>query len=400
MFPLSDAPIIPSLLDTDLYKLTMMQAVFHQHPHVNVEYEFKNRTGGVNLLSYKEKIETEIASLCNTLRFQSAEIEYLTHLPFMKRHFLDLLQMFQLNPQHVSVYDADGRLGINIKGGWLYTILFETPILALISEIYARHKSENSESMSMFELGERRLLEKIELIREVPDFKFADFGTRRRFNRQWQEHVITTLIKEVPTNFVGTSNVAFAKQFGIKPIGTMAHEWLQAGQGMQNIRVSQSQKVMLQSWVNEYRGKLGIALTDVIGIDAFLIDFDDYFAKLYDGVRHDSGDPYIFGDKIIHHYERFNIDPLSKTIVFSDGLNFKTALEILEYFRGRIQVAFGIGTNLMNDFPQYKALQIVLKMTKCNGNSVAKISDTDGKTMCTDEKYLAYLKNVFAEKSV
>jgi nicotinate phosphoribosyltransferase len=194
--------------------------------------------------------------------------------------------------------------------------------------------------------------------------------------------------------FSGTSNVNWARLYGISPIGTMAHEWIQAGQAV-GVRLVDSQKYMLQKWVDEYRGDLGIALTDTIGMDAFLRDFDKYFAKLYDGVRHDSGDPFEFARRFIDHYRNFGIDPRTKTLVFSDGLTFEKAVAIHKAFSGVINVSFGIGTNLTNDFPGVTPLSIVMKMQRCNGQPVAKISDEPEKAQCQDPNYLAYLKSVF-----
>jgi len=232
------------------------------------------------------------------------------------------------------------------------------------------------------------------LEKEIPfiNYKYADFGTRRRHSRAYQELVLERLLRLTPNYFVGTSNVHFAKQFNVKPIGTMAHEWLQAFQAL--TRVADSQKLALETWANEYRGDLGIALSDVVGFDAFLRDFDKYFSKLFDGCRHDSGDPFEWGDKLIEHYELMGINPHTKTAVFSDGLNFKEANKIYDYFHKRINTSFGIGTYLINNCG-FIPLQIVIKMIECNGSPVAKISDSPGKGMCTDGSYLEYLNKTF-----
>ncbi len=201
-------------------------------------------------------------------------------------------------------------------------------------------------------------------------------------------------MKDLP-NFIGTSNVYFAKKYNLKPIGTMAHEWIMAGQGQEDVSLRNSQKAMLQAWCNEYRGDLGIALSDTLGVDAFLEDFDLYFAKLYDGIRHDSGDPDVWARKVICHYSKLGVEPKTKTLVFSDGLTFETAAKIYNKFKFAAKVSFGIGTNLTNDFEDITPLQIVMKIVKCNGLPVAKISDSPDKGMCNDKEYLTYLKKVF-----
>jgi nicotinate phosphoribosyltransferase len=277
-------------------------------------------------------------------------------------------------------------LHITVKGSWLLTILFEVPLLAIVNEVYFDNIYPSE--------GVKKLSEKLQMVHGIEDFKFADFGTRRRFKAEWQKVIVETCVKTVPNNFVGTSNVRLAMENGIRPIGTMAHEWIQAGQNV-GVRLMDSQKRMLQAWVDEYRGDLGIALTDTLGVNAFIRDFDGYFAKLYDGVRHDSGDPIEWGEKMLAHYNELRIDPRTKTFVFSDGLTFPKAVEILDHFRNRVKVVFGIGTNLTNDFEGIEPLQIVMKMTECNGRPVAKISDSPGKGMCHNEEYLAYLKSVF-----
>ena len=370
----------------------MQQVVLHHFPEVDVKYKFKCRTPNVDLLPYQEIIRDEIDNLCN-LRFTNEELDYLKQLPFIKKDFIDFLRLLELNRDHVRVFEENGELQISISGPWFLTILFEVPILAIVNETYFKHQVPNPNYDGALE----RLKNKIEFAYSLgKKYKFADFGTRRRFSFDWQQKLIEHLVKSKinSRNFVGTSNVFCAKEFGIKPIGTMAHEFIQAGQAL-NVRLIDSQKFMLQRWVDEYRGDLGIALSDTLGIDAFLKDFDKYFAKLYDGVRQDSGDPFEACEKIIAHYRKLNIDPKSKVIIFSDGLDFKQAESLLREFGDRIKVSFGIGTNLTNDFPNAEPIQVVIKMVRCNHQPVAKISDTPEKGMCDDLQYLDYLKRVF-----
>jgi len=384
--------IIISLLDNDFYKFTMMQGVLHHYPDVDAEYTFNCRTPGVNFSGILEELEKELDALC-TLRFSKDELEYLRKIPFFKKDFIDFLSLMKLNREHVIPEITDeGALSIKVRGSWLLTILFEVPVLSIVNEIYFRKMVPDPDYR-----GARELLDsKIEIIRKNgEDFRFADFGTRRRHSFMWHDEIINRLKDNLGSgNFTGTSNVFLARKYGLKPIGTMAHEWIMAGQAV-GVKLHLSQKHMLQKWTDEYRGDLGIALSDTISVDAFLRDFDLYFSKLYDGVRHDSGDPVEFGYKIINHYKKLGINPTTKTIIFSNSLDFKKAEMLLNEFKGKINVSFGIGTNLTNDFPGVTPLSIVIKMSRCNGFPVAKISDDPEKIMCDDPGFLEYLKSVF-----
>jgi nicotinate phosphoribosyltransferase len=231
----------------------------------------------------------------------------------------------------------------------------------------------------------------------LASLRIADYGTRRRFSQRWQNEVLLTLKDELRENLAGTSNVMFAARHGLIPLGTMAHEYLQACQAL-GPRLRDSQTFGFEMWAKEYRGDLGIALSDVYGMDAFLRDFDMYFCKLFDGARHDSGDPMQWGERLIAHYEKNRVDPRTKTLVFSDSLTFPKVIELYRRFSGRARLAFGVGTNLTNDLG-YKPLQIVIKMVRCNGQPVAKLSDSPEKNMCDDAAYLAYLRQVFEIRS-
>jgi len=386
--------IINSLLDTDLYKFTMMQVVLHRFPGAAVEYRFKCRIKGgvpVDLRPYAQEIREEIQHYCS-LRFKPEELCYLQNLRFMKTDFIEFLKIFQLNCNFVKVDDSKEELEIIIHGPWLHTILFEVPLLAIISEIYFCRNYPSPD----YKEGRNRLRDKIKYLKQQrlgPKFKFSDFGTRRRFSHDWHAEVIHTLKEELPNNLSGTSNVFFAKELGITPMGTMAHEFLQACQTL-GPRIVYSQQFAFQCWADEYRGDLGIALSDIYTTDAFLNDFDLYFCKLFDGARQDSGDPIIWGERLIEHYKKMRIDPRTKTLVFSDNLTFPRAVELYKRFKDRTNPAFGIGTDLTNDLG-YQRLQLVLKMTECNGHPVAKLSDSPEKTICQDAGYLAYLKQVF-----
>jgi nicotinate phosphoribosyltransferase len=385
--------IIQSLLDTDLYKFSMMQVVLHHFPAAQVEYRFQCRTPNIDLSPYLPEIENEIDALCQ-LHFTEHELDYLGGLRFIKSDFVDFLGLFHLPRKCVSLNPSEvqGGIDVTVKGPWLHTILFEIPILAIINEVYFRHVSPDPD----LEEGRRRLNEKIAMVCSEPDlatFRVAEYGTRRRFSRRWHEEVITTLQRSMGEHFAGTSNVDLAMRFGSTPIGTMGHEYLQACQAL-GPRLRDSQVFALETWAREYRGDLGIALSDVYGLDAFLRDFDMYFCKLFDGARHDSGDPFVWGERLIAHYLANRVDARTKTLVFSDALTFPLAIEIARRFQDRCRVSFGIGTNLTNDLG-LRPLQIVMKMVRCNGQPVAKVSDTPEKTMCDDPAYLAYLRHVF-----
>ena len=396
--------IITSLLDTDLYKFTMMQVVLHHFPGAQVEYRFKCRNAGVDLTPHVDEIRAQIDRLC-TLRFGERELDYLRGLRFIKSDFVDFLGLFQLNTKYITVEPACGRPGeieIVIRGPWLHTILFEVPVLAIVNEVFFR----NTQPAPDLAEGRRRLAAKIELIRSDPQLslardgvealKIADYGTRRRFSCQWHDEVVQVLKEHLGDNLAGTSNVMFAMRHGLIPLGTMAHEYLQACQAL-GPRLRDSQVFGFETWAREYRGDLGIALSDVYGLEAFLRDFDMYFCKLFDGARHDSGDPIEWGERLIAHYEKNRVDPRTKTLVWSDALTFPRVIELYARFRGRARLAFGVGTNLTNDLG-YTPLQIVIKMVRCNGQPVAKLSDSPDKNMCDDVAYLAYLRQVFELK--
>jgi nicotinate phosphoribosyltransferase len=398
--------IIHSLLDTDLYKFTMMQVVLHHFPGARVEYRFKCRNPGIDLAQFAGQIREEVRSLCS-LQFRDAELAYLRSMRFIKSDFVDFLGLFRLNEKYITITpQASGELEIRIKGPWLHTILFEIPVLAIVNEVYFR----NTQKKPDFVEGRRRLETKITQLQEagLSDLKIADYGTRRRFSKDWHEEVLRTLVARLGAvtapalparpgdglpQLAGTSNVLYAMKLGLIPLGTMAHEYLQACQAL-GPRLRDSQIYGFEMWAREYRGDLGIALSDVYGMSAFLRDFDLYFCKLFDGARHDSGDPFQWGERMLAHYIANRVDPLTKTLIFSDGLTMPRTIELYQQFRGRCQLAFGIGTNLTNDLG-YEPLQIVIKMINCNGQPVAKLSDTPSKNMCEDEKYLAYLRQVF-----
>jgi len=381
--------MIESLLDNDFYKITQMQIVFHQFSTTSVEYKFINRGKHLVTNEQADKIQEEINKL-ETLSLSYGEYDYLKSIDFLQDDFVDFLNIFRLQPRkYVSVIRKKGVLELKIKGPWLQTILFEVPILAIISEILCLPKVD----MENFKINTANKIKYLE--NTAPeDFSFADFGTRRRLNFESQEYFISEILKsKAKKYFTGTSNIHLARQFDIKPIGTMAHEYIMAHQVLYGLQGHQAKA--LKNWNDEYKGKLGIALTDTISSKVFLKEFGLGMMKLFDGVRHDSGDPFVYGDMIIENYEANSIDPRTKTIVFSDGLNFSKAIALHMNFHQEIQVSAGIGTYLTNDCDNVEPPRIVIKMTKCNGFPVAKISDTPGKKMSESKNYLNYLEEIY-----
>jgi nicotinate phosphoribosyltransferase len=387
--------IVRSLLDTDLYKFTMWQAMLHQHPGAQAEYRFVCRNQpAMPLARLAGEVNEALDALCE-LRFTQDELDYLRGLRFLKSDFVDFLALFRFQRRFIEARGDGDRLVIEARGPQVHVTAFEIPVLAIVNQLYFSHGPEANWTEGFMRM-ERKVLElsrfEGEAQRRFP-FEFFDFGTRRRHSREWHERVVEHMKNAVPQYFKGTSNVLLAKRYGLVPIGTMAHEYLQSFQAF-GPRLRDFQKAALESWVQEYRGDLGIALTDTVGMDAFLRDFDLYFAKLFDGLRHDSGDPIAWGEKAIEHYRKLRIDPATKRLVFSDGLTVSRALEIYRHFGDRVPTGFGIGTSLTNDLGP-KPLNIVMKLVRCNGQPVAKLSDTPGKTLCEDETFLAYLQQVF-----
>lgn len=383
--------IIESLLDTDIYKFSMMQAVLHQFPGAQVEYRFQCRTSGLDLRPLREDIELEIEHMC-TLMLGPEELNFLAAQRYFKQDFIEFLRLFHLQSRFVEIAEHDEQLSITIRGPWLHNILFEVPVLAIVSEVYTRRKHPDMD----FSTARERLKEKIGQVHALdrPDeFVFADFGTRRRFSRAWHEEVVATLAQEIPDSLRGTSNVRLAKNLDLVPIGTMAHEFIQAAQAL-GPRLAETQRFAFEVWAREYRGDLGIALSDTYSLNAFLRDFDMFFCKLFDGARQDSGDPMAWGEAMIEHYQQNRVDPKTRNLIFSDSLTIPRAAEIWQRFRDRINVSFGIGTNLTHDTGT-DPINIVIKMTECNGQPVVKLSDSPGKVVSTDQHYLAWVRQAF-----
>ncbi|MCF8579828.1 nicotinate phosphoribosyltransferase [Enterobacter ludwigii] len=386
------SPVLHTLLDTDAYKLHMQQAVFHHYYDVHVAAEFRCR--GDDLLGiYADAIREQVDAMQH-LTLQDDEYQWLSGLPFFKADYLNWLRNFRYKPEQVTVLNDNGKLDIRLEGPWREVIMWEVPLLAVISELAHRYRSpENGVEQAVAALetklaGFTTLTEGLDMSR----FRLMDFGTRRRFSRDVQEAIVKRLQQE--PWFVGTSNYDLARRLNLTPMGTQAHEWFQAHQQI-SPDLANSQRAALAAWLEEYPNQLGIALTDCITMDAFLRDFGPEFAERYQGLRHDSGDPVEWGEKAIAHYEKLGIDPMSKVLVFSDNLDLPKAVELYRQFNTRVNLSFGIGTRLTCDIPQVKPLNIVIKLVECNGKPVAKLSDSPGKTICHDKAFVRALRKAF-----
>lgn len=389
--------IITSLLETDMYKFSMGQAIYHQFSDYKTTWSFKCRNKDVKFTKEMvDEIKAQIQAYCK-LRFTEDELQYIDNIKWIKGSYVDFLRLWQPRYEDFAI-TTNGECGLSIEtaGTWLNTSMYEIPTLAIVNEVYFRMAYNYDELLKSFK---ERLDVKFENLKSNHWYAgtFSEFGLRRRLSAEAQELVIEKFSHLNDTlhsasKFVGTSNVYLAKKFGLTPVGTMAHEWIMCvGQGNHKHNPAYSNWYALDAWVKEYGVLNGIALTDTITTDCFLRDFQLTYATLFFGVRHDSGDPYEWGEKMIEQYKNLGIDPKTKTLLFSDSLDFERADKLYRHFCKDANVAFGIGTYLSND-TKVPALNIVMKITKCNGMDVAKISDTKGKGMCKNPKYVDYLQ--------
>ena len=382
-------PIVLSLLDTDLYKFNMDQVIFHKHTDLSGVYYFRCRNEGVIFTQDMfEEINAQIDHLC-TLTFTKEELDYLRSIRFIKSDYVEFLRLWRPIRDYVETeLHEDGTMDIVVRGPLFSAMQFEIYLLEIVNEVYFRMKYDYE---TLRASAEERLNRKIADFQAGKyTFQFAEFGSRRRLSREWEEVVVRCLAQET-TNCVGTSNVYLAMKYDLTPIGTYAHEFVQMYQGIDSIPLAFTNHYAMEDWYDEYRGDNGTALTDTITTDLFLLDFNRAMVNNFTGVRHDSGDPFVWGDKLIAHYETYGVDPKSKLLLFSDSLDFDKAQELYDYFKDRAKVSFGIGTFCSNDTCE-KALNIVIKLQYVNGRAVAKLSDTPGKAMCRDPHYLDYLK--------
>ncbi|MBQ3761066.1 MAG: nicotinate phosphoribosyltransferase [Clostridia bacterium] len=382
-------PIVNSLLDTDLYKFNMDQVIFHKHTDLCGEYYFRCRNEGVRFTKEMfEEICAQTDHLC-TLRFTKEELDYLRSIRFIKRDYVEFLRLWRPIRDYVDIDLTDeGELKIVVSGPLFSAMQFEIYLLEIVNEVYFRMKYDYA---ALLASAKERLDKKIEGFKSGKyTFKFAEFGCRRRLSREWEEEVVRRLAFETK-NCVGTSNVYLAMKLGLTPIGTYAHEFVQMYQGIDSIPLAYTNHYAMEDWYNEYKGDNGTALTDTVTTDLFLMDFNRAMVNNFTGVRHDSGDPYEWGEKLIRHYEKYGVDPKTKLLLFSDSLDFDRAQALYDHFKDRAKVSFGIGTFCSNDTME-DALNIVIKLQSVNGRPVAKLSDTPGKAMCRDGEYLSYLK--------
>lgn len=382
-------PIITSLLDTDLYKFNMNQVIFHKHTNLVGEYYFKCRNENVFFSQEMlTEINNQIDHLCS-LTFKEEELNYLRSIRFIKPDYVEFLRLWRPIREYVNASLDEGILNIVVKGPLFSAMQFEIYLLEIVNEVYFRLKYPYD---ALLESARERLDLKIKAFKDGRyDFKFAEFGCRRRLSREWQDEVVRRLSTETD-NMVGTSNVYLAMKYNLTPIGTYAHEYVQMYQGIPKIPLAYTNYYAMKDWYDEYKGDNGTALTDTITTDLFLLDFDRSMANNFTGLRHDSGDPVEWGEKVIKHYEKYGIDAKTKTLLFSDGLNFDIAQSLKNYFQDKTKVSFGIGTFVTND-TYVSPLNIVIKLQYVNGRPVAKLSDVEGKSMSQDDNYLSYLRD-------
>ena len=393
-------PIITSLLEIDMYKLSMGQCIYHQFSGYKTTWTFKCRNKDVFFTpEMVQEINEQIQAYC-ALRFTEEELQYIDNIRWIKGSYVDFLRIWQPRFEDfiISTDDPCG-LSIEARGSWLCSSMYEIPVLAIVNEVYFRMRYDYNDLLRSFE---QKLDEKIDWLisGKYHIGNFSEFGLRRRLSAEAQEMAVRKLVDAndrfhkgdgVWSRCVGTSNVYLAKKYGIVPVGTQAHEFTMCvGQGNHKHNVAYSNWFALDAWVTEYGILNGTALTDTITTDCFLKDFNLTFSTLFSGVRHDSGDPYRWADRMIAHYKKLDIDPRTKTLLFSDSLNFEKADKLFQAYKDQTMVAFGIGTYLSND-THVPALNIVMKPTYCNSWPVAKVSDVEGKEMCRDREYVDYL---------
>ncbi len=382
-------PIVISLLDTDLYKFNMDQVIFHKHTDLCGQYFFKCRSKGVVFTpEMAEEIKAQTDHLC-TLSFKKEELDYLRSIRFIKDDYVEFLRLWRPIRDYVDIrLEDNGELYIEVNGPLFSAMQFEIYLLEIVNEVYFRMKYDYA---ALRRSAEERLDAKIRAMNDgTYTFRFAEFGCRRRLSREWEDEVVRRLVTETE-NCVGTSNVYLAMKYSVTPIGTYAHEFVQMYQGIDKIPLAYTNYYAMKDWYSEYDGDNGTALTDTVTTDLFLLDFNRSMVNNYTGVRHDSGDPYAWGEKIIAHYKKYGVDPMTKLLLFSDSLDFDRAQKLYDYFKDKSKVSFGIGTFCSNDTDE-EALNIVIKLQYVNGRPVAKLSDDEGKAMCRDEDYLRYLK--------
>lgn len=391
--------IINSLMETDFYKINMQQTIYHQFPEYTTTWQFRCRNKDIHFTKEMiDEITAQIKEYCN-LRFSEDELDYLGAVPWIKQSYIDFIRLWHPRFEDFRIEEIEEGCGmlIEARGTWLNTSMYEIPTLAIVNEVYFKFQHNYQDLLAEFK---RQADQKVQ---DLVDGKynigtFSEFGLRRRLSSEAQEYIVELLRRRNPefkdSHFVGTSNVYLAREFGVKPIGTVAHEFVESQQGNHAHNPAYCNRFAMEAWVKEFKTQNGVFLTDTIGTDAFLRDFDLTFATLFSGVRHDSGDPFEWGEKILSHYKKLGINPKTKTLLFSDTLDFEKASKIYEYFKDKTNVAFGIGTFLAGcpEFGEIHPLNIVMKVVECDGSPVAKLSDVPSKSVCTNQEYIKYLQ--------
>jgi nicotinate phosphoribosyltransferase len=384
--------MINSLLDNDLYKFTMQNAAMKLYPHSKVKYKLINRGKDKFPNGFSKSLQKRINQFAELLITKGEEKFLKEKCYFLDPVYVDFLKGFRFNPEEVKVFQKGGNLSIEIEGYWYRTILWEVPLLSLVSELYFEltdNAKVDKKRIQNINISKAKKFEKL-------GAKFADFGTRRRYSFENHLNVVSTLKQYAPTTFTGTSNVHLAHKLNLTPIGTQAHEWFMFHAAKYGFKMANP--IALGRWVDIYHGNLGIALSDTFTSETFFESFDTMYAKLFDGVRQDSGDPVEFAKALVEHYKKLRIDPKLKTIVFSDGLNFDKVKIIEKKTSKLINTSFGIGTYLSNDIPGVSPLNIVIKMTEAapygdDWTSTIKLSDVSGKHT-GNEKVISLAKQV------
>ena len=395
-------PIIESLLDIDFYKFTMGQVVFHRYKDVPVRYDFINRTRKVHIPNFVDEAELrEELDYARTLRFTKSELHYLRGTNEYKERmfaedYLEFLSKLQLPEYHLE--KLEDRYELEFPGRWSEAIYWETIGLAIINEFYYRYfmkQLSRFERDMVYAEGVKRLAEKVKILKKRPDITFCDFGTRRRFSRAWQDYVVRTLADELPqAQFLGTSNTYLAMKYSLLPMGTDAHERAMALSGIfhnSDEEIRASHRINLQDWWEEYGWGLSIALTDTFGSDFFFSDFTAEQARLWKGLRQDSGDPFQWTDKALAFYALCSVNAREKLAVYSDGLDVYLMTRIADYRPGEIRKTFGWGTNLTNDLG-FPALSLVVKLMAANGFGTVKLSDNLAKALGEPENVERFKK--------
>lgn len=392
--------IINYLTETDLYKFSQQQFYFHRRPNEQAKWEFKCRTKGVNLTKFINRINEELDWIC-TLRFQQFELDYLASFSWFKKDYIEFLEDFQLKRRYIKVYSdkKNTTLFVEAEGPQKNVSSFEIYVLHIIQALWMEDEKIDWEKASAALDGEIAKINSA--TRAGINFTIADFSVRRTISSEWEDYMVGRMTAMCPA-FVGTSNVYLAWKHKCKPIGTFAHELYATYQGLADVPVAMAQKKVMEDWSNEYDGSLGIALSDNFGFKSFLNDFGLKFAKLFDGCRHDSGDPIRWGEMLIAYYKKIGIDPRTKVGCWSDSLDINKALAIAKHFNNRIKVSFGIGTYLGATIcgTKKKPLSMVMKVVEVNGKPVTKLSDSNGKTLCQDEAYNDYVRQTYDYKSI